>query len=332
VGSLPERRSNMAGCVADDGYLYIYGGQDLREGVLSSLWRIQLSEALKGDVTWENITATTTNAPSYAFSHHCGVCYQNKLYFFGGYRQYAGNLGKYDRSKVRMKNSLPQSINILDLATFRWTIGPTLNVPRDDFAWAFDDVRGKLYVFGGFVNQVKVNDLMCFDLETRKFSSINEGTSRPASANSEMSGTQLSKIFQGIRPDLSRPVPRTGSRMAFCQEDNCLYLFGGQNTNAETVNDFWCFSLSTSTWRQLKPEGEIPQPRSGHSFMAIGKSILMFGGLIEITKECNETFRYCIETNTWFNLRICPSTARAMQNQMYPSRTDATPASVGNAA
>ena len=25
-GMLPERRSNMAGCIADDGYLYIFGG------------------------------------------------------------------------------------------------------------------------------------------------------------------------------------------------------------------------------------------------------------------------------------------------------------------
>ena len=84
---------------------------------------------------------------------------------------------------------MPQSINILDLSNFKWSIGPTLNVPRDDFAWAFDDRLGKLYVFGGFVNQMKVNDLMCFDLESKKFQNINDGTSRPPSANSEMSGT-----------------------------------------------------------------------------------------------------------------------------------------------
>lgn len=52
TGYLPERRSNMAGCVADDGYLYIYGGQDLKEGLLNSLWRINLAEAVEGSTEW----------------------------------------------------------------------------------------------------------------------------------------------------------------------------------------------------------------------------------------------------------------------------------------
>ena len=51
-GALPERRSNMAGCVAEDGFLYIYGGQDLKEGLLSSLWRIHLDSVLKGGAEW----------------------------------------------------------------------------------------------------------------------------------------------------------------------------------------------------------------------------------------------------------------------------------------
>ena len=56
TGTLPERRSNMAGCVADDGYLYIFGGQDLKEGILSSLWRLHLDETLQGDGEWQNLT------------------------------------------------------------------------------------------------------------------------------------------------------------------------------------------------------------------------------------------------------------------------------------
>jgi N-acetylneuraminic acid mutarotase len=82
--------------------------------------------------------------------------------------------------------------------------------------------------------------------------------------------------------------------MALCHDNNSLYLFGGQNKNAETVNDFWCYSLTKDTWTKLKPGGEVPSARSGHTFVVIGKFILLFGGLIEITKECNETFRYCI--------------------------------------
>jgi hypothetical protein len=32
----------------------------------------------------------------------------------------------------------------------------------------------------------------------------------------------------------------------------------------------------------------------------------MFGGLLEITKEVNDTYRYEIATGTWANLRLCP--------------------------
>lgn len=32
----------------------------------------------------------------------------------------------------------------------------------------------------------------------------------------------------------------------------------------------------------------------------------MFGGLLEITKEVNDTYRYEISTSTWANLRLCP--------------------------
>ena len=44
-GKLPERRSNMAHFI--DPYthnLYVFGGQDLKEGLYNSLWRISLQD------------------------------------------------------------------------------------------------------------------------------------------------------------------------------------------------------------------------------------------------------------------------------------------------
>lgn len=38
----------------------------------------------------------------------------------------------------------------------------------------------------------------------------------------------------------------------------------------------------------------------------VNQGILMFGGMIEITKEVNDTYRYDVPTNTWQNLRTCP--------------------------
>lgn len=47
-------------------------------------------------------------------------------------------------------------------------------------------------------------------------------------------------------------------------------------------------------------------PRSGHSLNIKDGFIFMFGGLLEITKEVNDTYRYEIATNTWVNLSLCP--------------------------
>lgn len=92
--------------------------------------------------------------------------------------------------------------------------------------------------------------------------------------------------------DPHRPVPLTGARMTYCQADGCLYLFGGQNSNAETVNDFWRYSFGMKQWQRMNPKGVVPQPRSGHTLICVEKSLIMFGGLIEITKECNDTYKY----------------------------------------
>lgn len=124
-----------------------------------------------------------------------------------------------------------------------WSYGPQIAEPRDDFAWAFDESAGKLYVFGGFVKGVKVNDIQVYDLVTGVISGVEKGTTRPASAASNVSASYMARIMGG-RKDPTRPTPRTGSRMVLNAIDSCLYIFGGQNKNAESLNDLWRYSLA----------------------------------------------------------------------------------------
>lgn len=157
----------MAGVIADDGYLYVFGGQDLKEGLHNSLWRVKLTDAVGGEkVQWENAASYMRNVPQYGFSHHAGVCFEGKIYFFGGSRQYLGSTSKFDRAKVQQKNEAPLSVNILELKNLTWQQGPTINEPRDDFAHAFDESAGILYMFGGFVSGTKTNDLLEYNLRT----------------------------------------------------------------------------------------------------------------------------------------------------------------------
>jgi hypothetical protein len=100
VSKLPERRSNpAAGVDLNSGDLYVFGGQDVKVGLLKSLWRINLGSVInldqshqqhnlagqaKGSDKWE-IVETKGNVPD-PMSHAAGFCsaIKNKFYIFGG--------------------------------------------------------------------------------------------------------------------------------------------------------------------------------------------------------------------------------------------------------
>ena len=168
---MPSRRSNAACCIADDGFLYVHGGHDLKEGRMSDLWRVSLDDALNNKAKWENLTNEVSNGHHYSLSHHVAVCYRQKIYFFGGSRVYKppptkiGSKKLLDNHFIKSKNDAQHVAYILDYQRGRWEAGPAIEKQRDDFAWAWDKQEGKLFLFGGFVEGEKANDLVCYDVK-----------------------------------------------------------------------------------------------------------------------------------------------------------------------
>lgn len=62
-------------------------------------------------------------------------------------------------------------------------------------------------------------------------------------------------------------------------------MFGGQDNNNETLSDLWRFCLNDWTWERIKPEGDAPRGRTGHTMIKYGDNLVIFGGLLEVTKE-----------------------------------------------
>ena len=63
-------------------YLYIFGGQDLKEGAFNTLWRLDLKKTLiNSSGKWEQINCRNTPKP---ISHHNGFIHEDKLYIYGG--------------------------------------------------------------------------------------------------------------------------------------------------------------------------------------------------------------------------------------------------------
>ena len=171
-GKLPERRSNMGYFV--DSYthnLYIFGGHDLKEGRLNSLWRISMEDVKTnmGNAKWDRFT--TKSEPPSPNSHLTGFIYHHKLFLFGGSFQESDDPRELDTSKCFLPpDDLPKPLmfNVLNLQTLIWSKWRKKNFASyDDFASQFFHKLGHLYVFGGFKDGRKCNELYYIDMANK---------------------------------------------------------------------------------------------------------------------------------------------------------------------
>jgi len=92
-GKLPERRSNHCSficCINDQEWLYIHGGRDLKEGAISTMWRVNLTQlnVLKEDpyhpCAWEEVKMNEMKDGPGKISHHTASVNGDTVYFYGG--------------------------------------------------------------------------------------------------------------------------------------------------------------------------------------------------------------------------------------------------------
>lgn len=57
-----------------------------------------------------------------------------------------------------------------------------------------------------------------------------------------------------------------------------LYLFGGASQQGKMMNDLWVLDLGSKQWTELHPEGNLPHIRCSHTTVAVGSSLVIFGG------------------------------------------------------
>lgn len=91
-----------------------------------------------------------------------------------------------------------------------------------------------MFIFGGYVNGGKANDLWKYDYENNEWCELDKG---------DYFITDM-KYLQKHRDE--RPCPRIGSAIIY--HSNALYLFGGHDEDNEKLDDFWKFDLTSSSW------------------------------------------------------------------------------------
>ena len=82
-----------------------------------------------------------------------------------------------------------------------------------------------------------------------------------------------------------------------------MYIFGGRDDDNMKLNDLWRFDIATNVWQEIKQSGNAPTPRSGHSCDIFeGQYLIIFGGILEITKELNDLHLFDLTKKKWVTL------------------------------
>ena len=103
---------------------------------------------------------------------------------------------------------------------------------------------------------------------------------------------------------------------------NALYVFGGQNDFYDKMNDLWKFDLGTRTWSPIEApeEAKQPTPRSGHTAVQLGGRMIVFGGIVEVTKEINEMHIFDFASGAW--VAVDDATTVSLEAKEHVNRKD----------
>lgn len=82
-----------------------------------------------------------------------------------------------------------------------------------------------------------------------------------------------------------------------------MYVFGGSNGDIP-LNDLYTFNLETKSWNSVECKGQIPNPREGHSGVALyDRFFFIFGGW-DGKVIFHDSYLFDSETKIWYKIDV----------------------------
>ncbi|KAE9072154.1 hypothetical protein PF010_g25598 [Phytophthora fragariae] len=104
-----------------------------------------------------------------------------------------------------------------------------------------------------------------------------------------------------------KPAKRWGATLTQVGESGLIYLIGGANREGASFGDVHCFDFETRAWKFVIPSSGSLSPRSGHSAVAIGSKIYVFGGLdVAAGATFNDVNVFDTRTSSWRPIHLKP--------------------------
>ncbi|KND01703.1 uncharacterized protein SPPG_03498 [Spizellomyces punctatus DAOM BR117] len=183
-------------------------------------------------------------------------------------------------------------VHVLDLATLTWRVGVKQNRTNFQSAPARYEHVAAIVRRNGGVPQLMVmygageeglrGDVWALDLETYRWSALKTRGNMPQARTLHSSGHIVLDSNSG--------------------KADRLYIFGGGLTIDTAVPDVkvYCLDVNSLLWIQVTTGREQPSPlpRLGHSLIAVGTTIYMFGGM-DGDQTFDELWIFDTVNNTW---------------------------------
>ncbi|CAI0453753.1 unnamed protein product [Linum tenue] len=254
------------------------------------------------------------NVPGKRWGHTCNSIRGGRfLYLFGGY-------GK--------ENCHTNQVHVFDTATQSWSrpaVKGTPPIPRDSHTCT--TVGDNLYVFGGTDGMNPLRDLHILDTSTHTWISpttrgdgpeareghsaalvgkrifIFGGCGQSSETNNEVYYDDLyilnTETFMWKRATTSGSPPSARDSHTCSSWRNYVIVIGGEDGHDYYLSDVHMLDTETLVWKELSTAGQKLPPRAGHSTIAFGKNLFVFGGFADSQNLYDDTYMLDLESGMW---------------------------------
>ncbi|PWA99830.1 galactose oxidase/kelch, beta-propeller [Artemisia annua] len=262
---------------------------------------------------WERLEINK-GGPGKRWGHTCNPVRGGQLlYIFGGYGE---------------DNAQTNKVHVFDTIARTWSepdMQGTLPVPRDSHSCT--TVGDKLFVFGGTDGSVALKDLHILDTSTNTWMSPfvrGDGPEAREGHSAALIGKRLF-IFGGSGKSVDTPVeeyfddlyilntetmvwkrvatngipPAKRNSHTCVSWKNKIIVIGGEDTQNYYLSDVHMLDTDTLTWTKLVTNGELLPPRAGHTTIALGKYLFVFGGFTDDEDLYDDLYMFDLETFKW---------------------------------
>ncbi|XVE56785.1 hypothetical protein DITRI_Ditri04bG0038900 [Diplodiscus trichospermus] len=252
--------------------------------------------------------------PGKRWGHTCNSIKGGRfLYVFGGY-------GK--------DNCQTNQVHVFDTAKQTWSqplVKGTPPTPRDSHSCT--TVGDNLFVFGGTDGMNPLKDLHILDTATHTWicpSVRGEGPEAREGHSAALVGKRLF-IFGGCgkssdnndeiyyndlyilntenfvwkRAATSGNAPSARDSHTCSSWNNKVIVIGGEDGHDYYLSDVHILDADTLMWNELNTSGQMLPPRAGHSTVAFGKNLFVFGGFTDAQNLYDDIYMLDVDSGIW---------------------------------